>query len=266
MNPIRRTGSFMLVMALSLGLLAIGFLDSSSALGGATSAPSSGPTSESAEKIIHDEIADITKELEISDKVELDKIAALEKTLVAELKADPSIRKTPEFTKSFIKRYGDCLTGEDLKKFNQMMAMSMKYALELKTATNLRQVGNALIGFMANSGKWPDDLGVLSFTTLAPDTFLVGGSKTQVPANWSDLSNQDRAKWIKDNTDFVYLKPTIEGNAGLVIAYIKPDISPDTNILLMANITVHRLDAQHNKAVIDELKAGKNPPPSMPKE
>jgi len=112
----------------------------------------------------------------------------------------------------------------------------------------------------------PPHLGALIKNDLAPKTFLEGGSAQAIPVDWSKWDTERQVEWVNQNTDFDYLgsgKKLIEMDVA-VVAYVKPAKSTHGNAILLGNGSVILVrDAVQADTIIAELKAGKNPPPSL---
>jgi hypothetical protein len=47
-----------------------------------------------------------------------------------------------------------------------------------------------------------------------------------------------------------------------VVAYLKPELATDQNLFLMGDFSVQKRPSDVAKLIIEEVSAGKNPPPS----
>jgi prepilin-type processing-associated H-X9-DG protein len=98
-------------------------------------------------------------------------------------------------------------------------------AARTKDMSNLHQIGIACIMYANdNQGMMPDDLGsTLKYIGNSPAVFLDPRSNTRVPENWAAMSDDDKAKWVTDHADYVYL------GKGLKLSAIQ---RPDTTITM----------------------------------
>jgi hypothetical protein len=195
------------------------------------------------------------------------KLAVVEKDIAAKVKADPAVAQSPSFRGDVIRQFREVLTAEQQTRLDKMMARSDALRANLQTIARLKQIGlAAMIYANDHGGKLPPDLGALAGQSLSPDTFLAGGSKTEVP---KDLAKQDakkQADWVNEHTDFVYLGAGKESNklpATFVLAYLKA--GGEEAPLLFADGSVHAYSAKVTAKVTAELKSGANPPKSLPR-
>lgn len=77
----------------------------------------------------------------------------------------------------------------------------------VKSMSNERQLGLALMMYANdNQGNFPDDLGTLfKAEQLGGSVFVCPTGSTALPANFDAMTPDDKAKWINDNSDYVYL-------------------------------------------------------------
>lgn len=172
-------------------------------------------------------------------------------------------QNTPaEFGQQFYPPLRNILTPDQLKKLDDILAQQAAIA----TANHLNQIGMAL-DFYARDHKdmGPPDIGTLVGKDLSPEVFLSGGSRVKVPSNFEKLDPPLKIEWANAKTDFVFLAAgkKIESVARFVTTYVRPSAAPDGNFFLLNTGRVIAQDAAKSKAIIDELAAGKNPPPSL---
>jgi len=228
--------------------------------------PTSGPGPDEAASMMNENFHRLGQAVGGLSADESAKLADLEKKLDADVTADPAKFMSTNFRDSAMNSFREILTPEHLKKFDEVMARSLQLGRQIKSQSNLRQVGilNAKYS-QDHQNKLPGDLGTLVAGQASPDIFLAGGSKTSVPADWAAMDAKARADWVNKNTDFVDVAAGKPSDAGVdfVVAYIKPEVSPEANAFLMGDGSVQSRTAEEAKKIIEEIKAGKNPPPSM---
>ena len=80
-------------------------------------------------------------------------------------------------------------------------------AIVTQCASNERQLGAAMLMYANdNQGNFPDDLGTLfKAEQLGGSVFVCPTGSTALPANFDAMTPDDKAKWINDNSDYVYL-------------------------------------------------------------
>jgi hypothetical protein len=199
------------------------------------------------------------------------KLKAIEKTAADEMRADPKKVRNEAFDDSVSAKVREVLTAEQQKQFDKMQAeakLSMKLSM---TGSNLHDIGMKLIKWEgAHDGKLPPDLGSLVDDKSGARTFLAQNSSAKPPADWDKMDAKAKSDWVNKNTDFAYEgagKKDAETGSSFVVAYIKSTAAPEAgNAFLMGDGAVHQRPADVAKAMIDELKAGKNPPPSYKEE
>jgi hypothetical protein len=247
----------------AMGLVAGGMLHNRAArAAGDGPPPGKGPTADQAAEEVHGMFQELTQELKITD-AEKPKMTEIEDNAVARVKADPMMLMDKEFQKSVMTDIRAVLSPEQQKQIDHMLAEE-KMA---RTGSSLHQLGLAMLLYENdNSQATPPDLGALVAEKLDPATFLTYESATKTPDDWAKMDDKAKAEWINKNSDFVYVgggKKSADEAANFVVAYIKPDASPDgSNAFLMGDGSVQQRPADVSKAIIEEVKAGKNPPPS----
>jgi prepilin-type processing-associated H-X9-DG protein len=95
-----------------------------------------------------------------------------------------------------------------------------------KCASNMHQIGLAILLYQNdNNQKYPDDLGTLTKTEqITAQCFLCPSGSTALPANFGTMTPDDIAKWVNDNSDYVYLGKGLKGDkagANFIILYEK---------------------------------------------
>jgi prepilin-type processing-associated H-X9-DG protein len=80
-------------------------------------------------------------------------------------------------------------------------------ANRVKSMSNERQLGLGMMLYANdNQGKLPDDLGTLfKAEQLSGSVFICPTGSTTLPPNFDAMTPDDKAKWINDNSDYVYL-------------------------------------------------------------
>lgn len=100
-------------------------------------------------------------------------------------------------------------------------------ANRVKSASNLRQIGQGMLLYANdNQGKYPATMGELLAEDLALEVFISPSSRTAIPPNVRNGTPQEKAQWVNDNSDYVYLGKGLkaDANAERVLAYEKPEI------------------------------------------
>jgi hypothetical protein len=248
-----------------LGLMAGGLLRPSH-LSAQAPPPRPKPTPDQIVAEMHEGFEEISKELGGLTDDEKTKLAAMEKKVGDELKADPKKAESRDFEESTFTDFRGVLNADHQKKFDDMMAKMKQRAGQASNASHLHQIGlMALLYENDHQQKIPPDLGALSEEMATPEVFLTSDSKTKAPADWKTMDDKAKAEWINKNTDFVYLANGKTGplDANFVMSYIKPELATGGNAFLMGDGRVLTKSAEESKPVIEELKAGKNPAPSL---
>jgi hypothetical protein len=227
--------------------------------------PSSRPSADEAVASFEDQLSDLSDALGDLTDDEKTKLAAMEKSFDEQLKADPSKLVDADFHEAVNSGVRNILTPEHQKKFDAMLAQSRKRAIQIKTSSSLRLIGNYSIAYRQANGKNAPDLASLLSVGTSPEVFLCADSKTTVPADWKSLDAASQAKWVNKNSDFIYLAGNQPSNVepNFVVAYIKPELSPEGNIFLLFDGSVYNESAADAKPIIDDLKTGKNPSASL---
>lgn len=231
--------------------------------------PSTGPAADPAKLAdqLREDLGKIGEALGGLSKDEQDKVTAFETALVDKLKADPAYANGPSFEGDTMKQFRDALTPEHQAKFDALIAGMNAERNSMLTGDRLKNIGIVALTYANGHGdQLPPDLGTLVSSTVSPQFFLAGDSKTQVPP---DLTAQDLAKqaaWVNANTDFVYLgagKQSSKLTGSYVVAYAKT--GGDKQSFLMGDGSVQTFNADQSAKIIAELQAGTNPPTSLPK-
>jgi prepilin-type processing-associated H-X9-DG protein len=78
-----------------------------------------------------------------------------------------------------------------------------------------------------HQGAYPPDLGTLIKTAdIGGEAFIDPAGSTQLPPGWANTSPDDKAKWVNDNADYVYLGAgmKMDGSASTtIVVYEKSD-------------------------------------------
>ena len=93
-----------------------------------------------------------------------------------------------------------------------------------KSASNLHQIGLAILLYQQdNNQKFPDDLGVLvNAEQIGAEVFLSPGTDHAVPAEFAGMTAEEKAKWVDENSDYVFLgKGQKNPDATFIVAYEK---------------------------------------------
>ena len=113
------------------------------------------------------------------------------------------------------------------------LARARMQANRIKSASNLRQIGQALLLYAnENKGKYPREMGELLLTQdVTIDVFVNPQSKTSPPRN---KNKEDQAVWVSKDSDYEYLGAGKNNQTGadVVIAHekIRPGL-PGINML-----------------------------------
>jgi prepilin-type processing-associated H-X9-DG protein len=80
-------------------------------------------------------------------------------------------------------------------------------AERVKSSSNLRQIGQGILLYAnENNGKAPPDLGtILKDEDLGPEAFIAPQTGKTVPPNLRDMTKDQQAAWVRENSDYVYL-------------------------------------------------------------
>ena len=79
-------------------------------------------------------------------------------------------------------------------------------ANRVKSGANLRQIGQGCLLYAnENNGKMPPDLGSLVKEELTPEVFVSPLGQQQVPPQLAAMSPEQKAAWINEHSDYVYL-------------------------------------------------------------
>ncbi len=214
---------------------------------------------------------EIGHELGELSESEQTRVDVLLKTVAKEFKADPKNMPASrdDFFTKILPRFRAALSAKHQAQYDAMLKKQMDGAQTMLSSVRLRNLMmTALIGAQSNRGLLPANLGALAVENT-PETFLIGGSKTPVPADFAKKSAKEKADWANQNTDFVYLgggQNANRLNQSFVLAYIKPELAKDGNHFVLADCSVQNFDAATSAKIIAELQAGQNPAPSLKRE
>jgi hypothetical protein len=210
------------------------------------------------------ELSDAVGGLSADQKPKLD---ALEATLAAKIKADPTASPAT-LREPAMEGFRAILTPEQQTKFDKVMAESRRRVFSLLNSNHLKQFGLALI-MCSNDhrGDLPASQGaLLKYLDAKPDVFLAAGSKNKVPDDFKTMDAAKQADWVDKNSEVIYLaggKVFGQLPAGSVMAYTKPEAATLGNNFLLSDGSVFQQDEATSKKIIAELTAGTNPPPSL---
>jgi prepilin-type processing-associated H-X9-DG protein len=100
-------------------------------------------------------------------------------------------------------------------------------ANHVKSASNMRQIGQAILLYSNdNHGAYPPDLGTLIKTEdIGGEAFIDPAGSNHLSSDWANMSPDDKAKWVNDNADYVYLGAgmKIGVDPSTIVAYEKSD-------------------------------------------
>jgi prepilin-type processing-associated H-X9-DG protein len=107
------------------------------------------------------------------------------------------------------------------------LAEARRNADRIKSASNLRQIGQAMLLYAnENKGAFPGSFGEMLLTQdIAADAFLNPQSKTKPPAG---KNAEEMAVWVNQNSDYVYLGAGRRSNVGADVLLAHEKILPDT--------------------------------------
>jgi hypothetical protein len=212
---------------------------------------------------IHSGFADMFSQLDITDE-QKPKMDAIEKKVVDAVKADHSKMRDKAFQASFMADIRAELTPDQQKKWDHRINQDKMAS----TGSDIHSIGLAVLMYETeHDKKTPPDLGsLIGEDMLSPGVFLTGWSTTKPPADWKTMDAKAKADWVNQNAELVYVgagKKADDLSPSFVLAYIKPEAALEgMNAFLMSDLSVQQKPADEAKAIIDELTAGKNPPPS----
>jgi prepilin-type processing-associated H-X9-DG protein len=99
-------------------------------------------------------------------------------------------------------------------------------ANRVKCGSNMRQIGQAILLYSnENKGKYPPDLATLIKTQdITAEVFVCPSGNTALP-NLAAMKPDEIAKWVNDNSDYVYVGRGMNSTAGaeVVVLYEKPN-------------------------------------------
>jgi hypothetical protein len=194
------------------------------------------------------------------------RLAALEKGIDARIKADPAMPQGPSFRTDVVKQFREILAADQQTKFDKIMAESAVRGREIHTGLHLKEIGLAAVMY-ANDHKdqLPPDLGTLVSQSVEPEKFLAAGSKTKVPEGFAALDSARQAAWVNEHTEFVYLGAGKQMSGLGLFVLACPKDAGQSQSFLFADGSVQTFNAEQTARMIAELKAGTNPPTSLPK-
>jgi prepilin-type processing-associated H-X9-DG protein len=129
-------------------------------------------------------------------------------------------------------------------------------ANRVKDASNLRQIGQGILLYSNDAkGKYPPDLGTLYKTEdFTPEVFLSPFGSTAVPAQ---LSKDQLADWVNQNSDYVYIAAGMNQgiDPSIAVAYEKPGLDSGGSNVLYGDGHVDFVAAADLDAIIQKSKA-----------
>lgn len=107
------------------------------------------------------------------------------------------------------------------------LARSREAANRVKCASNMRQIGQAILLYAnEHKGQYPPDLGTLVMTEdITVECFVCPGGATRIPPNRAGMKPQELADWVNKNSDYVFAGQGLNMNkapAEQVVLYEKP--------------------------------------------
>jgi len=131
-------------------------------------------------------------------------------------------------------------------------------ANRVKSASNLRMIGLACMQYSNDhQGALPPDLGTLIKTEdVSVSVFISPLSSTSPPPDQANLSPDDLAKWVNDNSDYTYVgagKNMNQMQPTTVLAYEKDDFGGGRNFLY-GDYHVDWQDTATAEQIINSLK------------
>lgn len=133
-------------------------------------------------------------------------------------------------------------------------------ANRVKSVSNLRQMGQAVMMHAnENKGKYPNDIRDLLKQDLPVEVFINPRGDGDAPPEDAKAGDA-AAAWVKENSDYEYVGAgkDFRADAGVIIAYEKPDEMRDGINVLFADGHVEFLPMPQAQAAI---KAGRHGPP-----
>jgi prepilin-type processing-associated H-X9-DG protein len=86
------------------------------------------------------------------------------------------------------------------------LSKAREAANRVKSGSNLRQIGQGCLLYAnENNGKMPPDLGSLVKEELTPEVFVSPLGHQQVPREVATMTPEQKAAWINEHSDYVYL-------------------------------------------------------------
>ncbi len=222
-----------------------------------------GPDEKLAQTLRHVEegIFTLGREIDGLSASEREKAIALLQSAAKRLKADPqTATASPDdfFLAKVMPEFGAILSDAHREKYAPMLQERLRKMQVALTTEHLRRIAiSAMERTETASGGLADDLGALA-ADLDPLFFLMGGSKVEIPADFTMRSAREKADWVNQNTDFVFLGADKNRIGPFVIAYIKPELAKEGNRFALADGNVHALDIAASAKLIAELQARQN--------
>jgi prepilin-type processing-associated H-X9-DG protein len=137
-------------------------------------------------------------------------------------------------------------------------------ANRVKCASNMRQIGTALMTSAASNGnRYPSTLGTLVSQNLAAGVFVCPSKGTSTPNNWYTMTPDQQRDWINSSGDYIYVGAgqTYPADAAAVLLYEKPENHNKDGInILYGDGHVEFMSATVYPGIISQLEQGVNPP------
>lgn len=191
------------------------------------------------------------------------KVEALTKKMEADIAVSGEKMTKDDFEAKIIMGFRETLNEEHAKKFDEFTARAKKMSERSYNAASARGICIGLNVYSSESdGKLPATLGELVTKGLcAPKQFVMKGGPTKLPADLGSKDPKEQAKWVNENSDYIYT------GAGLNATKLVPDfvVIYDKGGTLFGCADGHVAMSKEDEAAkaLEELKAGKNPPPSL---
>jgi hypothetical protein len=202
-------------------------------------------------------------ELSPEEKAKAD--ALLEK-IKEEARARPELVLTDgaraRFSADVERRYRAILTPANLKALDERIAKDKKNALQQASRENLRTLYDAFKRYAdEHKGKYPNRIYDLIETGYAsPHDFLRNGV-TRVPQEVMRTARNQQAVWTERASEYLFMA------SGREPAKLDPKFvvicDKEGTAFLCADSSMPNIDVDLAAKVFAELKAGKNPPPSL---
>jgi hypothetical protein len=188
------------------------------------------------------------------------------KKFEADLIGDPANYKTRDgkeaFGEKLIVEYRKILTPEHARKLDEIVLRAKTLAEKSYNKASVRGIAMGCnIYAHDNEGKLPDNFGQLVTAGFcAPKQFIKKGSAAKLP-DIEKMTHNEMAKWVNENAEYVYLgggKDLEKLAADYVLLHDK-----EGTVFGCVDDHVPVLTDEEGAKVLAELKAGKNPPPSI---